>query len=314
MNMTTTRVEDRSLGLGIDVGGTKVALGLVTVDGTLLSTAHVYNREAGNAAQLLTLVASAARQLAHVGGPNRLVGVGLGMPEVVDLERNIRTASVVPWQREAIETELSELGPVVVEADVRAAAIAEAQVGAGRPYTRFCYVTIGTGISYTLVRDHRPDAGTHGAAQSLGTGRIAVRCPKCSSLSGVVLEDVTSGPAIVAHFNQRTGHQFKGTEEVVAAAEAGDQAALEILEESAHIAGSFVAFMVNLVDPEAVVVGGGLGCSGGLWWDHLVRSIRDHIWPDYIKDISICTAALGPWAGVVGAGLCAIQELTSVQA
>ena len=293
--------------LGIDVGGTKAALGVVTGDGRLLRSARVDNRDAATAADLLAMVASAAQDLVSPATPG-LAGVGIGVPELVDLSGTIRTGSVVPWTNDAISSALQGLGPVFVEADVRAAALAEAEFGAGYGYGAFCYLTIGTGISSTMVCNGRPVRGAHGAAQLLGSGRIAVPCPSCDTLADICLEDLASGPVLAARFGERTGRQVRGAEEVFAAAERGDPAAREVLEQAAHVAGSFLAMAVNLLDPEAVVVGGGLGSAGELWWERLVTSARDHIWAEYVRGIPIVPARLGPLAGVIGAGLCALRQ------
>lgn len=293
--------------LGIDVGGTKAAVGVVTGDGRLLRSARVDNRDAATPAGLLAMVASAARDLASAAGPG-LTGVGVGVPELVDLSGTIRTGSVVPWTNDAISSALLGLGPVVIEADVRAAAVAEAQFGAGSGYGAFCYMTIGTGISSTMVRGGRPVRGAHGAAQLLGSGRIAVRCPSGDALADMCLEDLASGPVLAARFGERTGRQVRDAEDVFAAAERGDPVAREVLEQAAHIAGSFLALAVNLLDPEAVVVGGGLGSAGGAWWGRLVASARDHIWAEYVRGIPIVPARLGPEAGVIGAGLCVLRQ------
>lgn len=297
--------------LGIDVGGTKVALGVVTADGRLLRSARVDNRDAATHAGLLAMVASAARDLVSATGPG-LAGVGIGMPELVDLSGNIRTGSVVPWTNDVILSALLGLGPVLIEADVRAAAVAEGQFGAGSGHGAFCYLTIGTGISYTMVHHGRPVRGAHGAAQLLGSGRIALRCPACDAPADISLEDLASGPVLAARFSERTGTQVREAEDVFAAAEHNDPAAREVLEQAAHIAGSFLAMAVNLLDPEAVVVGGGLGSAGGVWWERLVASARDHIWASYVRGIPIVPARLGPAAGVIGAGLCALAQFAGL--
>lgn len=297
--------------LGIDVGGTKVALGVVTAGGRMLRSARVHNRDAATPADLLAMVASAARALVSATGPG-LAGVGIGMPELVDLSGNIRTGSVMPWTNDAILSALLGLGPVFIEADVRAAAMAEGQFGAGSGYGAFCYLTIGTGVSCTMVRHGHPVRGAHGAAQLLGSGRIALRCPACDALADVSLEDLASGPVLAARFGERTGSQVPEAEEVFAAAERGDLTAGEVLDQAAHVAGSFVAMAVNLLDPEAVVVGGGLGSAGGAWWEQLVASARDHIWASYVRGIPIIPARLGPAAGVIGAGLCALAQFADV--
>src|SRR5256885_830314 len=94
---------------------------------------------------------------------------------------------------------------MTVDADVRAAARAEAAFGAGRPFDSFGYVTVGTGISSTFVRDGEPWLGAHGAAQLLGTARLTLPCPHCGRMLDVSLEDMASGAGIVRRYGDRSG-------------------------------------------------------------------------------------------------------------
>jgi predicted NBD/HSP70 family sugar kinase len=120
--------------------------------------------------------------------------------------------------------------------------------------------------------------------------------------TSVALEDYAGGPALLDRFRERTGSQLRRVEEVLAQAAAGNLAAAEVLSESADAIGSFVAFLVGLLDPFGVIIGGGLGLAGGWYWDRLVSSTREHIWAEYVKSIPIERAALGTNAGVIGAG------------
>jgi glucokinase len=304
--------EDPAAGaaIGIDVGGTKVALGVVTRAGKLLASRRLEVAAAPSFASLLDEAAAQARELSELSeqaGAGRLAGVGVGMPELVDPAGEVRTSSVIPWSRRDLVAAFGALGPVVVQADVRAAALAEARFGAGRSWSSFAYVTVGTGISCSFVQGGRPYAGAHGAAELLGSGRLTLRCPHCGLPStSVALEDYAGGPALLDRFRERTGSPLSGVEEVFAQAAAGNLAAAEVLGESADAIGSFVAFLVGLLDPFGVIVGGGLGLAGGWYWDRLVSSTREHIWAEHVRSIPIEQAALGTHAGVIGAGYAAI--------
>ena len=150
--------QDSSAGaaIGIDVGGTKVAVGVVTRAGELLASHRLEVAAAPSFASLLDEAAARARELRKVLGEERVVGVGVGMPELVDPAGEVRTSSVIPWSRRDLVRAFGALGPVLVQADVRAAALAEARFGAGRNWSSFVYVTVGTGISCSLVQNGRP--------------------------------------------------------------------------------------------------------------------------------------------------------------
>ena len=283
--MISTR-QDPAAGaaIGIDVGGTKVAVGVVTRSGQLLASHRLEVAVAASFASLLEETAARARELSRGLGADRVAGVGVGMPELVDPAGEVRTSSVIPWNRRDLVAAFGALGPVVVQADVRAAALAEARFGAGRSWSSFVYVTVGTGISCSFVPGGRPYAGAHGAAQLLGSGRLALRCPHCGLPStSVALEDFAAAQALLDRFRERTGSRLSGVEEVFAQAAAGNLAAAEVLGESADAIGSYVAFLVGLLDPFGVIVGGGLGLAGGWYWDRLVSSAREHIWAEYVR-------------------------------
>ena len=204
--LMTGRV-DRSpaVALGIDVGGTKVALGLVDAAGRVMETSRIKNRTADSADGLLKRVTDEARRLARTAGSDEVAAVGVGLCELIDLQGQVRSSASVPWSRQQILDALSPIGPVVVEADVRAAALAEARFGAGQDYDSFAFVTVGTGISSCLVLGGVPYAGSHGTAQLLGSGPITMTCPDCGVRRRVSLENLAAGPALVEQFERQTG-------------------------------------------------------------------------------------------------------------
>ena len=97
-------------------------------------------------------------------------------------------------------------------------------------------------------------------------------------------------------------------EDVVLAAAAGDQAALAAIRTAAGALGVSIGWLVNVLDPAAIVIGGGLGSAPGPYWETLVTSARAHIWSEASRDVPIVPAALGPDAGLIGAALAAVQQ------
>ena len=260
--------------IGIDVGGTKVAVGAVRADGGLeyriqLATAQATPRDVANAA---------AGVAAQLGEDAEVLGVGVGICELVH-DGEVRSATSVPWTTSALADALGGIGPIAVEADVVAAAAAEAAFGAGRAFSSFLYVTVGTGISHCLVLAGEPYRGAHGCAQLSGSARLTFRCSHCGERIELSVEEVASGAAVA------------GASDGVAA-----------LEEAAVSLGALIALLVNVLDPEAVIVGGGLGSAGGAYWDALVRATREHVWAEHVADLPILRAGLGPDSGLIGAG------------
>lgn len=305
--MSTTGVDGggTEAAIGVDVGGTKTAIAFVDSGGALRSLERIENRIEGSSHALLASIAARCRRLAALERP---VAIGVALPEVLDRERELRSHVSVGWTRQEILDALEPIAPVALEADVRAAALAEARVGAGRGRTSVGYVSVGTGISAALVLDGIPYAGAHGAAQLLGSAELPVECRHCGrSFRAAALEDVASGPALVARYIEQTRREIATGEALLASAEAGDEIASGIVQRGAEMLGGYVALFVNLVDPEVVVVGGGLGSAGGAYWPAVVASARDHIWAEHVVDVPILAAELAGLAGVVGAGLLALD-------
>ena len=197
-----------------------------------------------------------------------------------------------------------------MEADVRAAALAEARFGAGRPYRIFLYITVGTGISSTLVLDGRPFAGARGNALAFASGPWQMSCENCGATSRSILEEVAAGPALARRYGQRTGKDVR-TEELLATV-GTDPEASHVVRTGGAALGNAVAFLVNALDPEAVVVGGGLGLAGGMYWDAFVEAVRESVWADNGRDLPLLTAAMDVDAGVIGAAASVERGLRKV--
>jgi glucokinase len=231
----------------------------------------------------------------------KISGIGLGVAELVDLHGNVTSNHTIDWIGVPVQARLAELAPCVVESDVRAAARAEAICGAGQPFQHFVYVTVGTGISHSLVLDGRPFSGARGNALTFASSPMTVICPTCGATSQPVLENFASGPALVDRYNQLSGSQCAAGEQVMAAAAGGDPQAIEVVKTAGEALGVGVGWLVNVLDPQAVIVGGGLGLAGGIYWDRFVASTRNHIYADNSRDLPILQAALDVDAGLIGA-------------
>lgn len=292
------------LAVGVDVGGTKVAAGLVELDrGTLLARRTIATRAERGAAALLDDVVALVDELCGQAEARErgVVGVGVGVAELVDREGNITTAHTIPWRGVDVRERLGRWAPAMVEADVRAHALAEARYGAGRDLGQWVYITVGTGISSCLVLDGRPYPGANGNALVLASSPITTTCTACGTLLQPVLEEFAAGPALVARYNRRQGAAFERGEQVLAAMNDGDAVARQIVGSAGEALGVAVGWLVNVLDPEAVVVGGGLGLAGGHYWERMVAAAREHIWAPAARGVPFLRAALGVDAGLIGA-------------
>lgn len=290
--------------IGVDVGGTKIAAGLVAFPrGELLEERMIATRpERGGQPVLDDCLRLAGQLLGRAAERGvQTLGIGIGVCELVDLAGNVTSAHTLAWRELPVQARFWQLAPSVVESDVRAAALGEALFGAGRGSPLFVYVTVGTGISHSLVIDGVPFAGARGNALISASSPLTTTCSMCGARLRPILDDIAAGPALVAAYNRSSPLPLHTAQEVMAAAEAGDLLAWRVVYRAAQALGVGVAFLVNVLDPERVVVGGGLGVAGGPYWRHFVRATRAHIWSDTNRDLPIRMAALGTRAGLIGA-------------
>ncbi len=286
--------------IGLDVGGTKIAGGLVEfpVGRILIKQTIPTQPQRGGEAVLgdaLNLAGALLTQAAQMGSV--VSGIGLGVCELVDLQGNLTSGHTVAWRGLPIREALARLAPAVVESDVRAHALAEAMFGAGQDFKSFVYITVGTGISSCLVLEGRPYPGARGNALILASSPLTTLCPVCGAVTEQILEEYASGPALAARYLRGATTGLA----VLAAVATGDSAAIEIVQTAGAALGNSVGWLVNVLDPEAVIVGGGLGLAGGLYWDSFIASTRAHIWSDATRELPIRPAALGADAGLIGA-------------
>jgi glucokinase len=302
-------VSDTHYVLGLDVGGTKIAAGVVAFpSGEVILKRFTPTLPKRNAREILNDAVALADDLARgvSGNGIRIGSVGIGVAELVDPRGCITSDQTIPWRDTPVAEAFAHLGPVVVESDVRACALAEAILGAGRAFRLFTYVAVGTGISHCLVQDQVPFAGARGNALILASAALTTTCTNCGAVVNEILEEVGSGPALLRLYNRRVqGTVAACAEDVVARAASGDSVAAEVVCRGGRALGNSVGFLVNVLDPEAVVVGGGLGLAGGLYWSAFETATREHIWSDTARDLRILPAALGQESGLIGAAAAA---------
>jgi glucokinase len=198
--------------------------------------------------------------------------------------------------------------PVTVDADVRAAARGEADLGAGRGLQSFVYVTVGTGISACLVLSGSPYTGARGLAGSFASASLRFGANHDELVAGPPLEQFAGGPALASRLAKLDATFNGSAPEVLSLAEAGHPAARAVVDSAGAALGAAIAQLVNTLDPEAVVIGGGLGLAGGRYRAKIEESLRDHIYSEAHRDVPLLDAKLGADAGWIGAALSAAKQ------
>lgn len=263
---------------GVDVGGTRVrACVLNPTTGVVLAQECIASRNDLGGAVVLKDSVDLVQRLA---ADTPLDGVGLGLCEFVSADGVPKSAFTIDWRDLDLQAAFAELGPVHLESDVRAAALAEGRFGAGHGADDpWLYVSVGTGISYSLVIDQRPFLGARGNAIVVGAPPVEVVA------GGLALE-------------QRTGRVT--AEDVLA-----DPALAAVVAEATAALGRALATLVNALDPALVVVGGGLGLVAS-YRNAAIEAMRPEIQARDTRTVPVVPAALGSLAGAVGAAVAGV--------
>jgi glucokinase len=302
--------------IGIDVGGTKTAAGLVHLpEGIILARRLQPTAPTrGGGAVLDDLIELARSLLEEARGLDALpTSVGIGVCELVSPGGEVLSEATIQWKGHPIANRVQEEThlPVRVDADVRVAARGEAHLGAGRGLSSFIYVTVGTGISACFVLHGQPYAGSRGLTGTFASSAGLIPTIDGRLVSGQPLEQFAGGPALAARC-AALQRDFRGTTpDVLDLAEQGNLLARTIVETAGQALGAAIAQLVNVLDPQGIVLGGGLGLAGGLYRESLEQTFKQHVWAEQHRSIPIFSAHLGTDAGVIGAAIGAAVPQTN---
>jgi predicted NBD/HSP70 family sugar kinase len=260
---------DAGFVLGLDVGREFVRGAVADLTGTVRARESRPARSSSGVARVRELATLGGELLREVGfeGNGTLLQTVVGSPGVVEPDgRALRMAPNLPgWERPAVLRDLRRLlgAEPTIENDVDAAAVAERDHGHGRDVSTFAFVSVGTGIGMGLVIDGRLHRGAHGAAGEIAFLPLANGSvdPGDARRRGP-LESAVSAAAVV-RAARRAGTQLRSARTVFAAAAGGDERAQEIVRGEAVLVASALAAIVAVVDPELIVLGGGIGRAPG---------------------------------------------------
>ncbi|HEX6230717.1 MAG TPA: ROK family glucokinase [Actinomycetota bacterium] len=310
--------------VGIDVGGTKINALRVARDGRIVDRADAPTPAEDQEATLATMI-ELARGLASDG----ILAIGVGAAGVVDAQSGVlHFAPNLAWRNLPIAERMrGALGlPCQVDNDANVAAYGEFRFGAGRGYRHLLLVTVGTGIGGGIVSSGRLFRGAHGFAAEIGHIIVEPGGPLCGCGNRGCWEQVAGGRAI-DRLGREAAHLSEGSalrllaggdpervtgRHVTQAARQGDATALGILSEVGRRLGEGIAGLVNVLDPQVVVVGGGAIAAGDLLLEPARAAFVDAVEaPAYRPQVPIVAARLGNDAGAVGAATLALEEMGS---
>ncbi|MBZ5513727.1 MAG: ROK family protein [Acidobacteriia bacterium] len=317
--------------VGIDVGGTKIAGGLVNLKGRLVQSLIVPTRaEEGfetSFGQILTVIESLLQQ---AGGKESIEGIGMCAPGPLNPKTGlvINPPNLPGWRNILLAKRVQKkFGlPAKVENDANAAGLAEVLFGAAVGYRDVFYVTVSTGIGTGIIINKKIYHGKDGVAGEGGHVSIDYRSPyRCGCGTLGCIEALAAGPAMARRARVRLeqehtapsllrdltrGHLSQITPRMIQdAAAKGDPIACEIIEETGFFLGVWLAGMITLLDPEAIVIGGGVANIGKPLFDKIRHTIPQYtINRRFAARIPLLPAKLRKNVGIFGAASVFLPE------
>lgn len=323
-------MSDRKLkrALGIDFGGTTVKLGLVDERGCVRATASFPTCEASGPDSWLDRVAQCLPRLGLPDSPaalkSEIAGIGIGVPGFTDYERGFiyELTNVPGWVAVPLADWAERRFGVrtFVDNDVNAMALGECTFGCGRLYHHAVFVTLGTGVGGGLLIHNKIYRGAHSMAGEIGHLSIdfnGLRSPQ--GVGGLELyvgnraiaqraaEALRSGRSSLLREQAGADPERITPREIAAAAAAGDALSLEIFDFVAVCLATAFASIVYLLQPQAIIVGGGVAQAGDILFEPLRRHLRDRLSPVFADRVEIRPAELGNDAGLIGCAALALS-------
>ncbi|MGZ5360309.1 MAG: ROK family protein [Solirubrobacterales bacterium] len=309
--------------IGVDLGGTKLATGVVDSQQNILHT----SRESSTGRSEDEVMGAIEQELREaMEARPQVIGAGLGVPCTIDRERGVAINAV---NLEITDVPIRDLMrerlgiPVFIDNDANCAALAEHRFGAAKGARNAILLTVGTGIGGGIIINRELYRGTTGAAAELGHIVVEENGPPCQGTcpNRGCVETLASGTALAREGTAAAGRNpgsalFRALQEggisgrvVTEAALAGDAVAREVVAEAGRYLGVAVASLVNVFDPDLVVIGGGVTAGAGeLLVEPARKEMRRRALPP-MNRTPVTPAALGSDAGMIGAAQMVLEEL-----
>jgi glucokinase len=315
-----------SIVLGVDIGGTKIAVGLVDYEGKILTHTRAPMIAVGTAEDGLKAVIEAINPLILSAEGDRVRSIGICAPGPLDPRTGVvvNPPNLPCWRNFPLAEKIAAKFkiPVKVDNDANAAALAETRWGAARGYKYVFYATVGTGIGTGIVFDGHIYHGKTGSAGEGGHTTIDFRGPVCNCGKHGCIEILAAGPAIGLRARTKIaadpargsrllelagGNVAAVNSEVVGKAYArGDTFAKEVLHETAQLLAIWLGNMIDLLDPDILVVGGGASAMLQPFFGEIKQQLPEWCVNPYASQIPLVIARYGADAGIAGgAALCA---------
>jgi glucokinase len=318
--------------IGIDVGGTKIAAGLVDQAGQILHRYTTYAHSEKEPEFVIEAIEQAYRAILGESsiGPDQLEAVGLGFPGNTNGRAGlVLVCSNLPaWDHVPLRDIVSERigAPVILDNDTNMAAVGEHRYGAGRGARHMVYLTFSTGYGFGVIINNQLYAGHTGTAGELGHVVIDIGGPPCTcgkkgcimayasgiGMSRMAYEQLEAGAeTILRKLAPADGRRITG-EQIATAAAQGDAVAQEIIRTAGYYGGVGLSMIVQILNPEMIVIGGGLTNIGSPLLDPMLAAMREHTQPELWDSARVEPWQLGQDLGIIGAAAKVYADAESV--
>ncbi|MDX1933581.1 MAG: ROK family protein [Capsulimonadales bacterium] len=319
--------------LGVDLGGTNVRAAVLDRAGKLLGSGRASSYATEGVPATITQIVTAAGTAMETAGVRKedVAGLGIGCPGHIDDRNGVVLWAPnffeqgLPWRKVTLAEPISQqIGlPVFMGNDANVAALGEFRFGAGRAVRTMVMVTLGTGIGGGIILDGKLWTGSSGGAGEIGhiivaagqRGGAAVfgaleSMGQIAAINECAARKICSGRKTVLTEKVDDWH-FLEPKVIAEAANEGDAVAIEVFEEVGYFIGLGIASMINLLDPEMVVIGGGVAQAGELIFDPIRRSTRANGIPSLVAHCPLVPAELGDDAGIYGGASLVLDAIES---
>ncbi len=299
---------------GADVGGTTVKIGLLTETGEKVDFWEIPTRTEDHGSNIIPDIAAAIREKMKEKNieDTQVIGAGIGVPGAVNADGLCYQAVNIGWENVNVANELhSKLKlPVKAGNDANVAALGEAWKGGGQGYPNMCLVTLGTGVGGGIIIEGKILTGAKGSGGEIGHIHLVDDEPEtcgcgnhgCFEMYASATGAVRLAKRVLASTDEDSVLRNKDFEckDIFAAAKNGDKLAVKASEQYGYYLGKGIAAVASVVNPEIVVLGGGVSKAGDVLFDLLKPSFQKYVFPG-CRDTKFALAKLGNDAGVFGA-------------
>ena len=304
---------------GIDVGGTTVKMGLFQAEGTLLEKWEIKTRTENKGDAILPDIAQSIKEVIkqHEIQMTDIISIGMGIPAPITKSGMVKSTANLGWENINVKQELEKLTGITVKVgnDANVAALGEMWKGGGLGFKNLVMVTLGTGVGGGIIINGRVVVGANGAGGEIG--HICVNTEEtesCGCGKQGCLEQYASATGVVRLAKRKLADCTEQTvlcadsvtaKDVFDAVKSGDKVAMEIAEEFGCYLGYALANIAVLVDPEVIVIGGGVSKAGTILLDYIRKYyLQKAFWTN--KEVEFALAELGNDAGIYGAAKLAL--------